>query len=133
MSLMHGILSCSDRDRETRARWRIRPAKRLRPRHPRESRASLRATPRAGGIPLRERFDAGTGLVAIGAVLLLVSLFIDWYKPGGDAWAVFESLDLVLAAAAICGLLAVAPRFGTRGPRCALPSRTAGPLGGVVH
>jgi hypothetical protein len=70
---------------------------------------------------LRERFDAGTGLVAIGAVVLLVSLFIDWYKPGGDAWAVFETLDLVLAGAAICGLLAVAPRFGTGGLGRALP------------
>ena len=71
--------------------------------------------------PLRERFDAGTGLVAVGAVLLLVSLFIDWYDPGGDAWAVFESLDLVLAGAAVCGLLAVAPRFGTGGLGRALP------------
>jgi hypothetical protein len=70
---------------------------------------------------LRERFDAGTGLVAVGAVLLLVSLFIDWYDPGGDAWAVFESLDLVLAGAAVCGLLAMAPRFGAGGLGRALP------------
>jgi hypothetical protein len=70
---------------------------------------------------LRERFDAGTGLVAVGAVLLLVSLFIRWYDPGGDAWAVFESLDLLLAAAAVCGLLAVAPRFGTGALGRALP------------
>ena len=70
---------------------------------------------------MRERFDAGTGLVAVGAVLLLVSLFIRWYDPGGDAWAVFESLDLVLAGAAVCGLLAVAPRFGTGGLGRALP------------
>jgi len=70
---------------------------------------------------LRERFDAGTGLVAVGAVLLLVSLFIRWYDPGGDAWAVFESLDLVLAGVAVCGLLAVAPRFGTGGLGRALP------------
>jgi hypothetical protein len=70
---------------------------------------------------LRERFDAGTGLVAVGAVLLLVSLFIDWYDPGGDAWAVFETLDLVLAGAAVCGLLAVAPRFGSGGLGRALP------------
>jgi hypothetical protein len=70
---------------------------------------------------LRERFDAGTGLVAVGAVLLLVSLFIRWYDPGGDAWAVFESLDLLLAGVAICGLLAVAPRFGTGGLGRALP------------
>jgi hypothetical protein len=85
-------------------------------------------TPKAGGIPLRERFDAGTGLVAVGAVLLLVSLFIDWYKPGGDAWAVFEALDLALAGAAICGLLAVAPRFGTGGLGRALPLIAAAAL-----
>jgi hypothetical protein len=70
---------------------------------------------------LRERFDAGTGLVAVGAVLLLVSLFINWYDPGGDAWAVFESLDVLLAGAAVCGLLAVAPRFGAGGLGRALP------------
>jgi hypothetical protein len=81
---------------------------------------------------LRERFDAGTGLVAIGAVVLLVSLFIDWYKPGGDAWAVFETLDLALAGAAICGLLAVAPRFGTGGLGRALPIITAAALAIVV-
>jgi hypothetical protein len=74
---------------------------------------------------LRERFDAGTGLVAVGAVLLLVSLFIDWYDPGGDAWAVFESLDLVLAGVAVCGLLAVAPRFGAGALGRGLPLITA--------
>jgi hypothetical protein len=81
---------------------------------------------------LRERFDAGTGLVAVGAVLLLVSLFIDWYDPGGDAWAVFESLDLVLAGAAVCGLLAVAPRFGAGGLGRALPLIAAIAFGVVV-
>jgi hypothetical protein len=81
---------------------------------------------------LRERFDAGTGLVAIGAVLLLISLFIDWYKPGGDAWAVFESLDLVLAGVAVCGLLALAPRFGTGGLGRALPIICAAALAVVV-
>jgi hypothetical protein len=70
---------------------------------------------------VRERFDAGTGLVAIGAVALLVSLFIDWYRPGGDAWAVFEWVDLALAGAAICALLALAPRLGSGGLGRALP------------
>jgi hypothetical protein len=70
---------------------------------------------------VRERFDAGTGLVAIGAVLLLVSLFIDWYRPGGDAWAVFESVDLILAGAAIAALLAMAPRLGNGGLGRAIP------------
>jgi hypothetical protein len=81
---------------------------------------------------MRERFDAGTGLVAVGAVLLLVSLFIDWYDPGGDAWAVFESLDLVLVGAAVCGLLAMAPRFGAGGLGRALPLIAAIAFGVVV-
>jgi hypothetical protein len=61
---------------------------------------------------LRERFDAGTGLVALGAVLLLVSLFIDWFDPSGDAWAVFELTDIVLAACAIAALVGIVPRYG---------------------
>jgi hypothetical protein len=60
---------------------------------------------------LRERFDAGTGLVALGAVLLLVSLFVDWYDPSGTAWAVFEFVDILLALAAIACLVAVIPRY----------------------
>jgi hypothetical protein len=60
---------------------------------------------------LRERFDAGTGLVALGAVLLLVSLFVDWFDPSGDAWAVFEFVDIVLAGAAVACLVAVVPRY----------------------
>jgi hypothetical protein len=60
---------------------------------------------------LRERFDVGTGLVALGAVLLLVSLFVDWFDPSGDAWAVFELTDLALVGCAICGLVAVLPRY----------------------
>jgi hypothetical protein len=60
---------------------------------------------------LRERFDVGTGLVALGAVLLLVSLFVDWFDPSGDAWAVFELTDVVLAGCAICGLVAILPRY----------------------
>jgi hypothetical protein len=70
---------------------------------------------------VRERFDAGTGLVGIGAVLLLVSLFVDWYRPGGNAWAVFESVDLALAGVAICALVAMAPRLGSGGLGRALP------------
>jgi hypothetical protein len=60
---------------------------------------------------LRERFDAGTGLVALGAVVLLVSLFVDWYEPSGDAWAVFETVDMLLAAAAVACLVSVVPRY----------------------
>ncbi|MEA2247784.1 MAG: hypothetical protein QOH46_2313 [Solirubrobacteraceae bacterium] len=60
---------------------------------------------------MRERFDAGTGLVALGAILLLVSLFVDWYDRSGDAWAVFELTDIVLAACAIAALVGIVPRY----------------------
>ena len=62
---------------------------------------------------MRERFDAGTGLVAVGAVLLLVSLFVDWFDPSGDAWAVFEFVDVLLAALAVTALVAIVPRYTT--------------------
>lgn len=58
-----------------------------------------------------ERFDAGTALIGLGAVLLLVSLFVDWFAPGGDAWAVFEWVDVFLAGVAIATLAALVPRF----------------------
>ena len=59
---------------------------------------------------MRERFDAGTVLVALGAVLLIVSLFIDWFQPGGEAWAVFEWVDIFLAGAAMAALAALVSR-----------------------
>ena len=79
---------------------------------------------------MRERFDAGTGLVALGAVVLLVSLFVDWYSPSGDAWAVFEVIDVLLAAAAAAALAAVVPRYA--GLQRALPAIAFGALFVVV-
>jgi hypothetical protein len=79
---------------------------------------------------LPERFDAGTGLVALGAVLLIVSLFIDWFSPGGDAWAVFEIADVVLAGCAVAGLVAVAPRY--TGLSRAMPAIAFGALAVVA-
>ena len=51
-----------------------------------------------------ERINAGQALVAIGAIALIVSLFLDWFEPGGTAWTVFELNDLVLAALALSTL-----------------------------
>jgi len=55
-----------------------------------------------------ERINGGQALVAIGAIVLLVSLFLSWYEPGRSAWTVFEVWDIVLAAigiAAVASLL----------------------------
>jgi carbon starvation protein CstA len=55
----------------------------------------------------RRPVDAGAAVAAGGAVLLLVSLFLDWYgddRHGYSAWTVFEVVDLVLAAIALVTL-----------------------------
>jgi hypothetical protein len=53
---------------------------------------------------LTRRFDIGPILLAIGAVLLLVALFLDWYGPL-TAWNAFELTDIVLAALAVAALV----------------------------
>jgi hypothetical protein len=51
------------------------------------------------------RFEIGPLIVAVGSLVLLVSLFLDWY---GDlsAWGVFELTDVLLAALALTALVA---------------------------
>jgi len=61
--------------------------------------------------------EAGMLLIGAGALLLLVSLFLEWFDPGLEAWDVFEVWDLVLAALAIAALVAVASRMGFGAPR----------------
>jgi len=57
-------------------------------------------------------------LMGVGAILLLVSLFLDWFEPGLSAWTAFEVWDLVLAALALMALAGVVSRleFGARRP-----------------
>ena len=71
----------------------------------------------AGTTPAGRTLEAGALLIGLGALLLFVSLFLDWYQPGIDAWSVFEAWDLVLALLAIAALVAVASRMGYGPPR----------------
>ena len=74
------------------------------------------------------RIDAGDVLAALGALLLLIGLFLDWF---GDAngWEAFETLDLVLAAGALAALAAAASGAGLlRAPS----PRVLAPLGVVL-
>ncbi len=64
------------------------------------------ATQRPGNI------EAGWLLAAVGAILVLVSLFLDWFEPGLTGWTVFEALDLLLAAASLAVLAVAARSFG---------------------
>lgn len=66
---------------------------------------------------MRHRIDAGSGLVAVGAAVLLVSLFLDWYEPGLNAWSAFEIVDLALAGLAVA---AIAGAAGPPGPGAAM-------------
>ena len=58
----------------------------------------------------------GPPIAIVGALLLLVSLFLDWYEPDVTAWTVFEVLDLVRAALALACLLGAAARLGVGVP-----------------
>src|SRR5262245_58947944 len=72
---------------------------------------------RNGGRGMPERIDARPAFALLGGGLLLIGLFITWYQvpatppavgkvPVGNAWHVFETLDLVMAAAGIAALYA---------------------------
>ncbi len=54
---------------------------------------------------MTRRFDIGPVLLVLGAVLLLVALFLDWYGPL-TAWNAFEVTDVLLAALAVAALVA---------------------------
>ena len=74
------------------------------------------------------RIDAGDVLAALGALLLLIGLFLPWF---GDAngWEAFEALDLVLAGLALAALAAAAAGAGLlRDPS----PRLLAPLGALL-
>ena len=50
------------------------------------------------------RFEVGPILVALAALVLLVSLFLDWYGPL-TAWDAFEVVEVLLAALAVTALV----------------------------
>ncbi len=82
----------------------------------------------------RERLG-GFLLLAAGAILLLVSLFLDWFEPGFSAWTVFEVLDMVLAALALVAVAAAAGALGMARPipeRLVLGAAVAAPIVVIV-
>jgi hypothetical protein len=70
------------------------------------------------------RIDAGAVLAAVGALMILVSLFLDWYEPDLSAWTTFEIVDLLLAAISAAVLVAALSRLA-RISRTALLIRDA--------
>jgi hypothetical protein len=56
-----------------------------------------------------ERFDGGRALAGVGGIVLIVSLFLDWFEPAITGWDAFEVLDLVLAFLALVIIVHAAP------------------------
>ena len=53
---------------------------------------------------MTRRFEVGPILVAVAAIVLLVSLFLDWYGPL-TAWDAFEVVEVMLVALAVTALV----------------------------
>ena len=88
---------------------------------------------------MTERFDGGRLIAAVGAVALLVSLFLDWYGPGElglgsaiTAWTAFEITDLLLAVISIAALLGMAAITIPSAPLPQQPRNSPAILGGVA-
>ena len=64
----------------------------------------------------RRRFPVGPLVAALGGLLLLVRLFLDWFDDF-TAWTIFEVLDLVLAAIAVASLATLVRELGVPLPR----------------
>jgi hypothetical protein len=53
---------------------------------------------------MSRRFEVGPILVALGAIVLVVSLFLDWYGSL-TAWEAFEVVEIMLGALAVTALV----------------------------
>jgi hypothetical protein len=56
------------------------------------------------------RIDGGAIAAGLGALLLFVSLFLDWFQPSLSAWTVFETLDMVLALLCLATFILIVPK-----------------------
>ena len=66
------------------------------------------------------KIDLGAALAAVGALLLLIALFLEWFD-GASAWEAFETLDLVLALLALTAIAAALSLSDWLEPRLLAP------------
>jgi hypothetical protein len=66
-------------------------------------------------VPRQTQLSVGPLIAAVGAVLLIVSLFLDWYETY-TAFTVFEFLDLLLVLLALAMIFALAGSMGMARP-----------------
>lgn len=60
----------------------------------------------------KNQLPVGPLVAAIGAVLLIVSLFLDWYEVDLEAFTVYEFLDLLLVLMALVTIASLAGGLG---------------------
>jgi hypothetical protein len=83
-------------------------------------------------MPPSRRISLGPVIAAAGAVVLIVSLFLDWYG-GLSGWTSFEVIDLVLVGIALASLVSLAEGIGITGTRARIVgSGAALPLGAAA-
>src|SRR5688572_26011988 len=86
--------------------------------------------------PVGSPVDGGRLLVGLGALILLVSLFLDWYgsTTGAiSAWTAFELVDILLALLALAVLYDTANALtGDNWPRLGGSTWIAGPIALVL-
>jgi hypothetical protein len=66
-------------------------------------------------MPRQTQLAVGPLVAAIGAVLLIVSLFLDWYE-GLTGFTIFEFLDLLLVLLALATIVSLAGGMGVMKP-----------------
>jgi hypothetical protein len=66
-------------------------------------------------VPRQTQLSVGPLIAAIGALLLIVSLFLDWYETY-TAFTVFEFLDLLLVLLALATIFSLAGGLGLTQP-----------------
>lgn len=86
---------------------------------------------------MARRLDGGRILIALGAVALLVSLFLDWYESGFDgsaatAWSAFELVDLLLAVLALTAIFGALSPVLPQAPAPAAPAWVLTAVGPVA-
>jgi len=96
-----------------------REVRKMTRRHPTAPLAILLAPSIDRGEDMTRRFQVGPIIVALAAIVLLVSLFLEWYGSL-TAWEAFEIVDVLLAALALAGLMAA---VGTIAPDVAYVDR----------
>ncbi len=62
--------------------------------------------------PRSSTLPVGPMVAAVGAVLLIVSLFLDWYEVDLEGFTVFEFLDLLLVVMALATIASLAGGLG---------------------